>query len=489
MAWQRHSQEVRSSACVVIDGVAPQEKVVARCVRARQLGIEHGMTKAQAEASAAALFRRRETKEEKVAQAFLMELVFRFSPRVETIACFDNNYANAIEPSLILLLDSSGTGALFGSVEDYAQKLHKELQQASFPAGVGSAVHADTAVVLARSTHGVIATDRHSARQCLAGLPIARLDCDAKTLSVLRRWGIRTFGDLAALPETALVSRLGQQGRKLQQLARGESARLLVPDEPEFTLSETAALDTPIELLDSLLFVLSPMLETTLRKAGQYGYAIRSVCLTLELERMGPHAIAVRPATPTQNQEVLLKLLNLELRAHPPGSGIVSVTLDAEPTQPQTAQRGLFQAQFPEPDKLDILLARLRAIAGDEYVGSPQLQNSHGEDTFTLVPFRPCVREDETCTTALHQTVLRMCRPPDEVRVTCWDHQPRVMVWQGVRHLVRSSVGPWDSSGSWWDGGAWNHDLWDVVTGDPPQALRLRHDNVSNKWFVVGVYD
>ncbi len=84
------------------------------------------------------------------------------------------------------------------------------------------------------------------------------------------------------------------------------------------------------------------MLEALLRKAVGSAYALRSVRLSLQLERGEPHCIRVRPATPTQNREVLLKLLKLELQAHPPKTGILGITLEAEPAQPQTAQRGLF---------------------------------------------------------------------------------------------------------------------------------------------------
>ena len=35
----------------------------------------------------------------------------------------------------------------------------------------------------------------------------------------------------------------------------------------------------------------------------------------------------------------------------------------------------------------------------------------------------------------------------------------------------------------------WDHDLWDVVTVEPIQALRLRQDHASKAWFVVGLYD
>ena len=488
-AWQRIFPELRSQACAVLEGVPPQEKVVSRCEKARAAGVEHGMSKVQAEAGCMAVFRLRQMEEETAAYALAVDIAERFSPRVEALASPFNAYAEAHRLAVVLLIDSSGTGTLFGSAESYARRLYQELRSAGFPAGIGAAPNAEAALMLARSSEKVVCADRDSVRGKLSRISVSLLPCDSRTLSVLSRWGIRTLGELAALPETALVSRLGQQGRRLQLLARGEADHLLVPEEAEFTLSETTALDSPLELLDSLLFVLSPMLEAVLRKATDRAYALRSVRLTLQLERAEPHLIAVRPATPTQNRELLLKLLNLELQAHPPQAGILSVTLDAEPAQPQTAQRGLFQAQFPDPDKLELLLARLRSIVGEDNVGSPQLQNSHHEDSFTMAPFRPSLHATAERDPLPSRVAVRIFRPPQPVRVTCWADQPRSMVWQGSRFAIASCAGPWHSSGSWWDGKAWDHDLWDVVTVEPLQALRVRQDHASKAWFVVGLYD
>lgn len=389
----------------------------------------------------------------------------------------------------MLLLDSSGTGTLFGSAESYTRRLYRELQTSGFQGHIGSAPNAEAALILARSHRGIVCADRDSLRGKLANLPVALLPCEPKTLFVLNRWGIHTLGALAALPEAALISHLGQQGRRLQQLARGEAEHLLIPEEPEFTLSETAALDSPLELMESLLFVLSPMLEAILRKAMDRAYAIRSVELTLLLERAEPHSVAVRPATPTQNREVLLKLLNLELQAHPPTAGILTITLEAEATQPQTAQRGLFQAQFPEPDRLELLLARLRSIAGENNVGSPQLRNSHRDDDFSLVPFQPSLQKNATQEPLPSRLAIRAFRPPQFARVTSSNGQPRTIFWQGTRLTITAAAGPWHASGSWWDGKAWDHDLWDVVTANPVQALRLRQDHASSTWTVVGLYD
>ncbi len=488
-AWQRSSPELRSHACAVLEGVPPQEKVVSVCAKARAAGIERGMSKVQAEAGSTALFRSRQIEEEKAAYALAVEIAGRFSPCVEAIASPLNEYAEALLPGVVLLLDSSGTGTLFGTAESYARKLYGELCTSGLPAGIGMAPNAQAALMLARSGQKVVCADRDSVRGRLARLPTSLLPCEAKTLAVLNRWGIRKLGELAALPEIALISRLGQQGRRLQQLARGEADHLLVPEEPKFTLSETTALDSPLELLDSLLFVVSPMLEAILRKVMDRAHALRSVRLTLQLERGEPHSLEIRPATSTQNREVLLKLLSLELQAHPPPAGIVSVTLEAEPAQPQTAQRGLFQAQFPEPDKLELLLARLRSIAGEDNVGSPQLQNSHGKDAFTMAPFRPTQHLNSGEKPLSSRLAVRIFRPPQSARVTCQDHQPHSLSWQGSRFVIASCAGPWHSSGSWWDGQAWDIDLWDVVTVGPLPALRLRQDHASKAWFVVGLYD
>ncbi len=488
-AWQRTNPELRARPCVVLEGAPPREKVVSLCRKARAAGVERGMNKVQAEAGCTAIFRPRQMQEEREAFSSLITLAERFSPRVQALASPGNQYAQAQGLAAVLLMDSSGTGTLFGSAESYARKLSAELRAAGFPAGVGTAFNAEAAIMLARSGQDVLCADRDSVRGKLAKLSVSLLPCDARTLGVLSRWGIRTLGELAALPRQALISRLGQQGCRLQLLARGEADHLLVPEEPEFTLAETTALDTPLELLDSLLFVLSPMLEAVLHKAIGQAYALRSVRVTLQLERGEPCFFQVRPVTPTQSREVVLKLLNLELQAHPPQSGIVRVTLEAEPTKPQTAQWGLFQTQFPEPGKLELLLARLRSIAGDNNVGSAQLQNRYGEDAFTMAAFCPNLHHSSEREPIRSRLAIRMFRPPQLVRVACRDDQPRSMVWHGLRFVISSCAGPWHSSGSWWDENAWDHDLWDVVTVEPVQGWRLRQDHASGNWFVVGVYD
>ena len=489
VAWLRSDAAAGSSALAVTEGVAPLQRVVSINRAARRQGVSRGMSKVQAEASGFMLFRNRAVAEETAAFEAFLEIAERFSPRIEAISGPLNSYAQANSLAVLLLIDRTGTETLFGTAEHYARKLKSELEAAGFPCSVATCSNAEASLLLARSHTGVICVQTQELAKRLAPLPVASLRCDDATLTVFGKWGVRTLGDLAALPETSLISRIGQQARRLQRLARGTEDHLLVPEEADFVLSETAILDTPLVLLESLLFVVSPMLERIMRLAVERACALRSLTLGLQLEKVAPYERHIRPAIATQSRDLLLKLLNLDLQTHPPQAAILGVTLTAEAAHPQTAQRGLFQTQFPEPDRLDILLARLRSIAGDHNVGSPELCNSHRDDEVTIASFRPSVRSVGSPKAKPSCLALRRFRPAQPVRVSLKNGTPSLLFWQGGRLDLAEVKGPWQSSGYWWDGRTWEADEWDAVVTQPLYSLRLRYEHVPKTWIVAGVYD
>jgi protein ImuB len=226
-----------------------------------------------------------------------------------------------------------------------------------------------------------------------------------------------------------------------------------------------------------------------MRRAVERAYALRSLTLGLQLDKAPAFERHIRPAIATQSRELLLKLLNLDLQTHPPQAAILGVTLTAEAARPQTAQRGFFQAQFPEPDKLDILLARLRSIAGDYNVGAAELCNSHRDDEVTMTTFRPSVLAVGSSPSKPSCLALRRFRPAQPVRVSLKSGMPSLLFWQGGRLDLAEVKGPWQSSGYWWDGRRWEADEWDGVVMQPLYALRLRYERAPKAWTVAGVYD
>ena len=70
-----------------------------------------------------------------------------------------------------------------------------------------------------------------------------------------------------------------------------------------------------------------------------------------------------------RDPKVFLKLLQLDLAAHPPGAPVCKLWIAAEPARPRSAQRGLFLPITPEAEKLEITLARITGVVGERRAG------------------------------------------------------------------------------------------------------------------------
>ena len=74
--------------------------------------------------------------------------------------------------------------------------------------------------------------------------------------------------------------------------------------------------------------------------------------------------------------------------AQPPSAPIIKVSISAQPVKPRASQTGLFIPLAPEPEKLEITLARLAKLVGGENVGSPESLDTHRPDSFRMKRFR-----------------------------------------------------------------------------------------------------
>ena len=486
--WLRAHPATANQAAVVLEGSAPLEHVYSRNQAAARLGIARGMSRVQAETSGEVCFVKRSMPNEQDAFAEVLKLAETFSPRVEVIASPTDSYGGHDMPAACLLLDRSGTEKLIGTAQQFAARLNHGLLAGRFAGNIASADNAEACLLLARSYAGITCVGLGEIQQRLARLPVSSLRIDAGTLAIFYKWGIRTLGQLAALPQAALISRIGQQGQRLQSMAMGTADHLLVAEEPTFTLAAKVELDTPVELLDSLLFIISPMLEQLVRSAIERACALRSLTIELVLDKAPSHHCRIQPALPSTSRDLMLKLLNLQLQAHPPTAPITGVRLTAEPARPQTAQKGLFQAQFPDPDKLDLLVARLRSIAGQASVGSPELKNSYCPDELNLKNYKPGISVEHRMN-AISRMALRCMRPAPYVKVATSNGVPNAVFWEGIRLHVAEAAGPWQASGYWWEARRWQVDEWDALIAQPSYALRLSYEYASSRWSIAGMYD
>ena len=124
-------------------------------------------------------------------------------------------------------------------------------------ANVAIAANPDAAVCAARGFTGAHVVPFGDEAKYLGSLPLALLSPDPETFETLDRWGIRTFHDLAALPEVGIAERLGPGGVRLRKLAAGALERPLRPYEDPLQFREEMELEYPVSLLEPLLFILA----------------------------------------------------------------------------------------------------------------------------------------------------------------------------------------------------------------------------------------
>jgi len=380
----RAEPELRARAVAIFEGKPPLEKVFAVNESAGRMGITPGMTKAQAELCSELCseltLRPRSLLQESLAHSALLDCAQSFSPCVED-AAVDT-----------VILDLAGMESLFGSPQEIARDLFHCAANLGLDANVAVASNPDAAVLAARGFSGVTVIPSGREAESLGSLPVEVLFADrggdkeqekesVRLLATLERWGIRDLRALAGLPEVALSERLGQEGLRLRQLARGAASRTLVPVEAPAVFEEAIELEYPIVLLEPLAFLLNRLLDQICARLAARALATQELRLTLELESFSfcnqqseinnqQFWRTLRLPLPMLDPKLFLKLLQLDLNAHPPGAPIKKIHLAAEPARPRSAQGGLFLPPSPEPEKLELTLARIAGLVGEPRVGS-----------------------------------------------------------------------------------------------------------------------
>jgi protein ImuB len=160
----------------------------------------------------------------------------------------------------------------------------------------------------------------------------------------------------------------------------------------------------------------------------------------------------------------------------------VRVTLTAEPAKPRVTQNGLFIPLAPEPEKLELTLARIAAVVGDGNVGSPELLDTHRPGAFRMRQFGVS-RQQAGKSAGPASLACRIFRPPLAAKV-----QGSFVSAPGVRGKIVQQAGPWRTSGDWWTSAAWTRDEWDVALSDGA-LYRIYCDASTGRWFIEGSYD
>jgi len=275
----------------------------------------------------------------------------------------------------------------------------------------------------------------------------------------------------------------------LRELARGEAERKLTPLREPTRFEDEIELEYPVELLEPLAFPLARLFNGLTTRLATRALATDELRLRLKLENRAEYRRTLRLPAPSLDGKAFLKLAQLDLAAHPPPAPVIHVRVEMNPVLPRAAQSGLFLPAAPEPVKLELTLARIRAIVGEGRVGSPELLDTHRPDAFRMVDALAHARANErgSADGGVRLTLaFRIFRPPRAARVALDSGQPGFVAAQGIRGQVMERAGPWRTSGDWWTRDPWSRDEWDIALSD---GALYRLYCAPEGWFVEGSYD
>jgi protein ImuB len=473
----------------------------------------------------------------------LADVAREFSPRID------------IRSDRDVVLDLNGVERLFGSARTIAEELRRTAADRGIRVRVAIAGTRVAARLLARSRAGLTVIEPGTEADALAALPASLIAELAPELVnsqrptpnsqkraalgvgnwelgvVFRQWGVRTLGELAALPSDDLAARLGQDGMAWQRLARGEDPHPLVPSLPEERFSQSLDLEWPIEELEPLSFVLGRLMEPLSVHLERRDRGAAVLHVRLHLVKMDGHTPAVHERSlqlpaPMRDARTLRTLALLDLESNPPPAPIDRVEVAVDPTPGRIVQYSLLTRALPTPERLSTLMARLHALMGETRCGSPALVDSWKPGAFEMRPFAPVDSsvvhrssdtqrhrgtEDKSSRAVIQDLgasvplcvvmpvkdaskqpclALRRFRHPVPARVRVHDNRPEYVAIdrRGMSGGgIESCAGPWRTAGDWWREG-WDRDEWDVtVRGGTTYRLFRARD--TDRWFVDGVVD
>jgi protein ImuB len=523
LAKSRPDWRAATEPVVVIDEDRPQGFVLEANAAARAGGVLPGQRYADALGLVRGL--RAGVIPPEVLGAHLSHVLGRlraFSPEIEP---------SSDEPG-VFWLDASGLGGLYESLGRWARDLLKSLDDEGFfslvaigfsrfgsYAAVKSLLVPDARGGPVRSERGgrrsFVLTTPEAERALAQEVPLGHLALSAGARERLARLGVKTLGELMALPEGGVMKRYGPEALALHRLAASlgqtRHTHLLAPLPGSELRPEAEVL--PIlrrKILDfleydahRLLFGIKSLLDELIPELAQRQALIGELRLELGAEARGTegltfHLHRFRPAAATLDSALLLDLVRLRLEGIDLQRGIGEVRLEAIPTPADPEQMRLFKlGPHQDGEAAARALTRVQAELGDAAVGRMALRDAHlprarqaflplwsSTDTRKKRSLPPPAPTRSNAPPPLIRRLLVRAEPlpprPRDLRNDGW--QPR----DPAQGPIVAVHGPFTVAGGWWLEGPEVHRDYHLVETKRGDILWIFHDRRRRRWLEEG---
>jgi DNA polymerase-4 len=269
-----HSLEGRP---VVVGGSGARGVVMSASYEARRFGVSSAMPSARARRLCPdAVFVPPDFASYQAYSTRLREVLLSFTPLVEPLSLDE------------AFLDVSGATRLFGAPAEIAGAVRARVrEELSLTCSVGVAPNKYLAKMAsaAAKPDGVVVVAAHGVLGFLHPLPVRALwGVGERTHEVLERLGVRTVGELAAVPVRVLERTLGEaHAGHLAALASGRDERTVVSYEAPKQVSHEETFDRDIDAEDDVMRELLRLAFRVAARLRTEGYRARTVTLKVRL--------------------------------------------------------------------------------------------------------------------------------------------------------------------------------------------------------------
>ena len=309
-------------------------------------------------------------------------------------------------------------------------------------------------------------------------------------LTILHKWGIHTLGQFVALDREQLGARLGPEAIRMWERANAQSDRMLKLIRPPESFEESFEFENEIETAEPLLFMLRRFLEQfAIQLSGIY-LVTKELTLRITFTNKQIYERIFKIPQPTNNVDLLFRMLHTHLENFKSKYPIVAVALNAQPIKPAREQFGLFETTLRNPHQLSETLARLTGLLGADHVGTPVLEETHRPDAFRMEPFAWQVGAIEfnrpKGIEPTFRTAVRRFRPSISASILLDEDRSMHIRGADVGGKIIDLHGPYLISGNWWDQKSWAHAEWDLQL-DAGELVRCHESEAT--WRIDGIYD
>ncbi len=492
--------------------VVTRSAVVACNSHARSFGIRRGMRRRDAQARCPEVL---------LVDANSDRDVRAFEPVLAAVEALRPGVA-ALRPGLLAI---RAPGRFYGGEEFAAATIAQclvEIGVADVRIGVADDLFAGEQAARLAEVQGWKVVEASGSASFLSGLPVEVLDTDlidgAELVGLLRRLGLRTLGDLAALPARDVLTRFGAYGAKVHRLARGVDPVEPATRTPPPDLVSEVVFEPALVSVEAVAFSVRRTAEAFVARLADHGLVCTALLVEAEGEDAQRSLLSARSWVHSRwfGAGDVVDRVHWQLSASPSGvlvgAPVGLVRFTPETVEPAAAHAdGLWGGGTDE--LVDRGVAKVQAMLGYDAVVVPVRQGGRAPaDRQVLVPWgerpRGLRAPDLPWPGAIPSPApSRVFAEPWATAVVGSGGRPVVVTERGAltcvpaRFLIKQChtgaspgwqpvdawAGPWPVDEQWWEGGRRGVVARFQIVGADGHAWLMRCDD--GQWWTEASYD